>query len=116
VKASVYDATVAVLTETDNSAIMWGDTALAVTIAERAGMRATQPERFNHAAIERAVLSALSKACRARLVRPLDALIAAHTTEPGGRCVRIFFLRPHAPDWARAYETLERQAAAEGSS
>ena len=84
-KMRVCDAAVAVLTETDNPAVMWGDTGLLHLIAVRAGLRA----RDRAWKTENAVLAALS--------RQPGALVAGTTREAHGRRVRIFWLPGHEP-------------------
>lgn len=82
----VCDAAVAVLTETGNPAVMWGDTGLLHLIAERAGL----PSKDRAWKTENAVLAALSR-------RPGD-LVKGLTREAHGRRVRIFWLKGHAPE------------------
>lgn len=84
------DAAVAVLSETDNPAVMWGDAGLLHMIANRAGLRARGRARQT----SDAVLNNLSR-------RP-GTLIAGHTLLGNGRRVRCFWLPEHAPAWARA--------------
>jgi hypothetical protein len=84
----VCDAAVLVLRETDNPAVMWGDSGLLHLIADRAGIRSRQRSWQT----ETAVLNALSKQA--------GELVSTHTLGPYGRTVRIFYLREHAPKWA----------------
>lgn len=79
------DAAVQVLSETDNSAVMWGDCGLLDLIAERAGVKAHDRVWKRH----QMVLGNLSR-CHA-------GLIAGYTTLPNNRRVRIFWLPENAP-------------------
>lgn len=81
----VCDAAVAVLRETNNPAVMWGDSGLLHLVAERAKLRS----RERSWQTEAAVLAALS--------RQPGALVAGRTLGPRGRRVRIFWLPEHAP-------------------
>jgi hypothetical protein len=76
----VWVAAIAVLRETKNPAVMWGDSGLLHRIADRAG----HPARDRSWKTENAVLQALS--------RNHGALIAGKTTTGAGREVRIFRL------------------------
>lgn len=80
------DAAVLVLRESDNPAVMWGDTGLLHMIATRAGLKAKDRAWKT----EDAVLRNLSR-------QPGD-LVAGHTREAHGRRVRCFWLPEHAPD------------------
>jgi hypothetical protein len=83
------DAAVAVLRESNNPAVMWGDEGLCHMIAERAQLRSCG----------RAWKT--SDAVLANLARCHDGLIAGKTTCHGRRLVRIFWLPEHAPAWAK---------------
>lgn len=88
----VCDAAFAVLTETDNPAVMWGDTGLLHQIAKRAGL----PSKDRAWKTETAVLAALS--------RQPGRLVAGHTRGPAearGQRVRIFWLPGHEPERLR---------------
>lgn len=74
----VCDAAVEVLIETNNPAVMWGDTRLLHQIAARAKLKTAG----RASGTERAVLDALSK-------QP-GILFKHHTTLPNGRTVRVF--------------------------
>lgn len=80
------DATIEVLRETDNPAVMWGDEGLLHMIAERAGLRC-QGRAWE---TSDAVLNNLSR-------RP--GLLVPRYTKCGLRQsrVRIFYLPEHAP-------------------
>jgi hypothetical protein len=89
-RVRVAEAAVAVLRETDNPAVMWGDCGLLDLIAERAGMERDSskwmggiPDRHTR------VLNALSR-------RPGD-LVPSFTLTGRGRRVRVFWLPEHAP-------------------
>jgi hypothetical protein len=89
-----HEAAVAVLRETQNPAVMWGDSGLLHLIADRAGLR----KRSRAWQTEDAVLRNLSRAP--------GELVSAHTTIiRGNRVVRIFFLPEHAPEWAKTPQT-----------
>jgi hypothetical protein len=81
------DAAVAVLRETNNHAVMWGDEGLCHMIAERAQLRTV-----GHAwkTSDRVLIN---------LARKHDGLIAG-TTLCHNRRVRIFWLPERAPRWA----------------
>ena len=79
------DAAVAVLRETKNPAVMWGDSGLLHLIAERAGLR-TQDRSWK---TEDAVLRCLSR-------QPGD-LVSGTTVTGNGRRVRCFWLPEHCP-------------------
>ena len=83
----ICDAAVDVLKETDNPAVMWGDSGLLHLIAERAGLP------HQSWLTEGRVLNALSKTP--------GELIAGTTLGFRGRRVRIFWLRGNEPEWAR---------------
>lgn len=88
----VHEAAVAVLRESKNPAVMWGDSGLLHMIADRANMRAKQRSWQT----ETAVLNALS--------RNHGELIPSKTTVRHGgqeRQVRIFYLPEHKPKWMR---------------
>lgn len=83
------DAAVAVLRETKNGAVMWGDEGLLHLIAEKAGLKA------------KGRAWKTSDAVLANLSRCHDGLVAGHTTarpRGHGRAVRIFWLPEHAPE------------------
>jgi hypothetical protein len=82
------DAAVAVLRETNNPAVMWGDEGLCHLIADRAQLR-TSGRAWK-----------TSDAVLANLARCHDGLVAGTTTCHGKRRVRIFWLPEHAPKWA----------------
>ena len=82
------DAAVAVLRETDNPAVMWGDEGLLHLIADRAGLR-TCGRAWKTTS---RVLANLSR-CHV-------GLVAGHTSCGRYGCVRIFWLPEHAPAWA----------------
>lgn len=89
----ICDAAVAVLKETGNPAVMWGDSYLLHTIAERAGARCAH----RGGRTERAVLEALT--------RQPGELKAGFTLAAHNRLVRIFRL----PE-ARAAAPTNRKA------
>lgn len=90
----VCDAAVAVLRETNNPAVMWGDCGLIDLIHERAGLKKSRWVEIRHAQ----VLNALSR-------QPGNELVAgrtkAHVSGCGERYVRIFWLRGHEPERLR---------------
>lgn len=91
-KPRVCEAAVAVLRETDNPAVMWGDAGLLHEIAERAG------RPHNAWKTEKLILDTLS--------RDHGELIPGWTALPGrrgrdGRRVRIFWLPENAPDYLK---------------
>jgi hypothetical protein len=79
------DAAVAVLRETSNPAVMWGDEGLLHLIANRAHLRL----RGHGMLTSECVLDNLSR-CH-------DGLIAGHTLAMNGKRVRIFWLPEYAP-------------------
>ncbi len=91
------EAAVLVLRETNNPAVMWGDSGLLHMIADRAELRSHSKAWKTEAAVLR------------NLSRDPGELVAAHTTIiRGNRKVRIFYLPEHAPercnppvDWRR---------------
>ncbi len=93
------DAAVAVLRETNNPAVMWGDEGLCHEIANRAQLRSCG----------RAMKT--SDCVLANLARCHDGLVAGLTTCHGRRRVRIFWLPEHAPKWAleRAQKKKEEE-------
>jgi hypothetical protein len=98
----VCDAAVAVLTETNNPAVMWGDTGLLHMIAKRAGL----PSKGRAWMTEDAVLRALS--------RQPGSLIAGLTRGPSevrGRRVRIFWLPGYEPERMRATKPTKMSGA-----
>ena len=97
------DAAVAVLRESNNPAVMWGDEGLCHMIADRAQLRSSG----------RAWKT--SDCVLSNLARCHDGLIAGKTTCHGRRAVRIFWLPEHAPKWAieRAQEEHEDDDAQE---
>lgn len=82
----VCDAAVLVLRETDNPAVMWGDSGLLHLIAERANLKMKGRSWMT----EIAVLDAMSK-------QPGE-LVAGRTPGRGRRMVRCFWLPEHAPE------------------
>lgn len=84
----VCDAAVLVLRETDNPAVMWGDTGLLHKIASRAEL----PSRDRAWKTENAVLNALSR-------QPGELVSGYSRANVSGRqrAVRSFWLPEHAP-------------------
>ena len=80
-----WEAAVAVLRETDNPAVMWGDSRLLHAIADRACLATAQ----RGPRTERSVLNLLSS-------QP-GVLVARKVRGPRGHAVRIFYLPEHAP-------------------
>ncbi len=78
----IWEAAIAVLQETDNPAVMWGDVGLLHSIAERAGLQI--PVTTKLFVTEQRVLNALT--------RTPGRLQATYTTTGRGRRVRIFRL------------------------
>jgi ribosomal protein L35 len=92
-----HEAAAAVLRETKNPAVMWGDSGLLHLIADRAGLR----KRSRGWETEDAVLRNLS--------RDHGDLVASYTTIiRGNRVVRIFYLPEHAPEWAKKQALARR--------
>lgn len=85
----VHEAAFQILTETNNPAVMWGDTGLLHLIAERAGLRSKDRAWKT----ENAVLAALS--------RQPGSLVSGHTVTGRGRRVRCFWLPGHEPERMR---------------
>lgn len=83
------DAAVAVLRETDNPAVMWGDEGLLHMIAARAGLE-TCGRAWK-----------TSDRVLANLSRQPGELVAGHTTTGAGRVVRIFWLKENVPERMR---------------
>ena len=77
----VWEATIQILTETGNAAVMWGDLALLYAIAVRAGLK-HDDHKF-----DRRVLNALS-----RDYGPLAPKQAQLMANEQGRWVRVFRL------------------------
>jgi len=92
------DAAVAVLRETNNPAVMWGDEGLCHMIAERAQMR-TRGRAWK-----------TSDRVLENLSRNHDGLIAGKTLTMRGRRVRIFWLPEHAPKVCNRCGRIRRQS------
>lgn len=98
----VCDVAAAYLRETDNPAVMWGDSGLLDEIFKRAGLRATQgPYTIEGHPLARwkRVLDALTK-CPGELV-PCLVQLGRVGASRGGRVARCFYLPEHLPDWLR---------------
>jgi hypothetical protein len=90
VRKRVCDAAVEVLRETDNPAVMWGDSGLLHLIANRAGVKSAKRAWIT----EDRVLNALSR-------QPGELVPGTTCSGGGNRRVRIFWLPEHVPERLR---------------
>ena len=100
-KTRICDITAAVLRETENPAVMWGDSGLLDQIVARAGSTPKRPIRLAGGGEVADLPAAGWKRILDALTRQPGELIPGHTEQPDGRiALRIFWLPEHAPPWA----------------